>query len=178
MLKRSESEAMERTEFEGAVRQHKDRVHSHAAWMLHGFDDARDVAQEALLKLWVHRDKVQTRTAGSWLLRTTHNLCIDRLRRRRVRPQVDPEQLDTMIDCDNPDPSRSAEATELGRMIATALRSLSPRDRSAVLMREVYGMTYEEIAIAIDAPLGTIKSIIHRSRDRLRRELTVAGATP
>ena len=49
---------------------------------------------------------------------------------------------------------------------------------SAVLMREVYGMTYEEIAIAIDAPLGTIKSIIHRSRDRLRRELTVAGATP
>jgi RNA polymerase sigma-70 factor (ECF subfamily) len=146
--------------------------------MLRGFDDARDVAQEALLKLWVHRDKVQTRTAGPWLLRTTHNLCIDRLRRRRVRPQVDPERLDTMIDCDNPDPSRSAEATELGRMIATALRSLSPRDRSAVLMREVHGMTYEEIATAIDAPLGTIKSVIHRSRERLRRALTVAGVTP
>jgi len=169
---------MERNEFDGAVRQHKDRVHSHAAWMLHGLDDARDVAQEALLKLWVHRDKVQARTAGPWLLRTTHNLCIDRLRRRRVRPQVDPERLDTMIDCDSPDPSRSAEATELGRMIATALRSLSPRDRSAVLMREVHGMTYEEIATAIDAPLGTIKSVIHRSRERLRRALTVAGVTP
>jgi len=169
---------MEREEYEGAVRQHKDRVHSHAAWMLRGLDDARDVAQEALLRLWVHRDRVRSETAGPWLLRTTHNLCVDRLRRHRVRPQVDPEQLDTMIDCDNPDPSRSAEATELGRMIARALGSLAPRDRSAVLMREVHGMTYEEIATAIDAPLGTIKSVIHRSRERLRRALTVAGVTP
>jgi RNA polymerase sigma-70 factor (ECF subfamily) len=169
---------MDREEYEGAVRRHKDRVHSHAAWMLHGPEDARDVAQEALMRLWVHREQVRGETAGSWLLRTTHNLCIDRMRRRRVRPQVDPEHLDTMVDRGNPDPSRSAEATELGRMIGKALGSLSLRDRSAVLMREVHGMTYEEIAAAIDAPLGTIKSIIHRSRERLRRALTTAGVTP
>jgi RNA polymerase sigma-70 factor (ECF subfamily) len=175
---RLESEAMDREEYEVAVRRHKDRAHSHAAWVLHSLDDARDVAQEALLKLWVHRHKVRTGTVGPWLLRTTHNLCLDRLRRRRVRPQVDPEHLDTMVDCENPDPSRSAEATELGKMIATALGSLPPRDRSAVLMREVHGMTYEEIATAIDAPLGTIKSIIHRSRERLRRTLSSAGVTP
>ena len=169
---------MNREEYEAAVRRHKDRVHSHAAWVLRGLDDARDVAQEALLRLWVHRDTVRSATAGSWLMRTAHNLCLDRMRRRRVRPQVDPEQLDTMIDPDNPDPSRSAEATELGRMIATALGSLSPRDRSAVLMREVHGMTYEEIATAVEVPLGTVKSIIHRSRERLRRTLTAAGVTP
>jgi type IV pilus assembly protein PilB len=53
---------MERNEFEGAVRQHKDRVHSHAAWMLHGFDDARDVAQEALLKLGFTVEQLETAT--------------------------------------------------------------------------------------------------------------------
>jgi RNA polymerase sigma-70 factor (ECF subfamily) len=169
---------MDREEYEGAVRRHKDRVHSHAAWVLHGLEEARDVAQEALLRLWVHRERVRVETAGPWLLRTTHNLCVDRLRRRRVRPQVDPQYLESMEHDGNPDPQRSAEATELGRTIARALGALAPRDRSAVLMREVHGMSYEEIASAIDAPLGTIKSVIHRSRERLRRALTTAGVAP
>lgn len=169
---------MEREDYERAVREHKDRVHSHAAWVLHGLEDSRDVAQEALLRLWVHRSRVRPETVGSWLMKTTHNLCIDRLRRRNVRPEVDPERLELMEDEGGHGPERSAHSAELGEAIARALEALSSRDRSVVLMREVHGMTYDEIAGCVDLPLGTLKSILHRSRERLRRTLTVAGVTP
>ena len=169
---------MDREEFEQAVRKHKDRVHSHAVWVLHGLEDSRDVAQEALLRLWVHRSKVRPDTVGSWLLKTTHNLCVDRLRRGKVRPEVDPERLELMEDDHGHGPERSAQSRELGEAIARALEALSARDRSVVLMREVHGMSYDEIAGVVDLPLGTLKSILHRSRERLRRVLTVAGVTP
>lgn len=169
---------MDREEYERAVREHKDRVHSHAAWVLHELEEARDVAQEALLRLWVNRERIRSETASSWLLKTTHNLCVDRLRRRRVRPQADLETLDLLEDDGTPAPDRSAASRELAAVISRALRELSARDRSAVLMREVHGMTYEEIAAIIDLPMGTLKSVLHRARERLRRALAVAGVTP
>jgi RNA polymerase sigma-70 factor (ECF subfamily) len=169
---------MDRDDYEQAVRKHKDRVHSHAVWVLHGREDSRDVAQEALLRLWVHRSGVRPETAGSWLMKTTHNLCIDRLRRVNLRPEVDPERLELMEDDNGHGPERSAQSAELGQAIARALRALSARDRSVVLMRDAQGMSYDEIAGAVDLPLGTLKSILHRSRERLRRALTVAGVTP
>ena len=169
---------MDREEYERAVLQHKDRVHGHAAWMLRNSDEARDVAQEALVKLWVHRQNVRPETVGAWLLRTSHNLCIDRLRRRRSRPQVDAEVLMTLEDEDQPGPERTAHTGELGRAISKALTALSPRDRSAVVLREVQGLSYEEIARTIDVPLGTLKSVLHRARERLRRELMTAGVNP
>ena len=169
---------MDREEYEMAVLEHRNRVHSHAVYMLHAPEDARDVAQEALVRLWVHRERVRPDTVGSWLLRTTHNLCIDRLRRRKTRPEADPETLMFLEDDDSPAPDRSAHGSELGDAIVRALKTLSPRDRAAVLMREVQGMSYDEIAEAIDMPLGTLKSILHRARERLRRELSTAGVTP
>ena len=165
-------------EYEQVVRSHKDRVHSYAAWMLHDVDSARDITQEVLVRLWVHRDKVKPATAAAWLMRTTHNLCIDRTRRRRVRPQTDPEILDTMEDAGLPGPERRAHSGELALAIGKALASLPARDRSAVLMREVQGMSYNDIAKVLEVPLGTLKAVLHRARDRLRTELVSAGVKP
>jgi len=169
---------MDREEFELAVLRHKDRVHSHAVWVLQGREDSRDVAQEALLRLWVHRSQLRPDTVGSWLLKTTHNLCIDRLRRKTVRHEVDPERLELLEDEDARGPERSLDNADLGKAIAVALATLSPRDRSVVLMREHHGMSYDEIADAVGLPLGTLKSILHRSRERLRRALVTAGVAP
>ena len=59
-----------------------------------------------------------------------------------------------------------------------ALSALSPRDRSVVLMREMQGMSYEEMTRALDIPLGTLKAMLHRARERLRRALVGSGVTP
>jgi len=84
----------------------------------------------------------------------------------------------TLEDEDQPGPERTAHTGELGRAISKALTALSPRDRSAVVLREVQGLSYEEIARTIDVPLGTLKSVLHRARERLRRELMTAGVNP
>jgi len=78
----------------------------------------------------------------------------------------------------NPGPDKAAAAEETGRRIGDALRSLSSRDRAIVLMREVQGMAYDEIARALDLPLGTLKASLHRAREKLRRELIQAGVAP
>jgi len=165
--------------FEQAVVEHKDRVHGFAAMMLRDAVEAQDVAQEALVRLWRHREQVDAALAGVWLLRTTRNLCIDRLRRRVVRSEVDdgPEVLERHGG-DAPDPERLAGSSETGRAVLRALGELSEADRSVVVLREVQGLPYDEIADALGIPLGTLKARLHRARERLRAELVRAGVAP
>lgn len=164
--------------FERAVTEHKDRIHNYAVWMLRDRDEARDVSQEVLVRLWRHRSEVEGRGARAWLLRVTHHLCIDNLRRRSVRAAVEVDPLAGTLPDGNPGPERFAASEELGRALQDALFSLNPRDRAVVLMREVQGMAYEEIARVLDLPLGTLKTILHRSREKLRHELVQAGISP
>lgn len=169
---------MNRVDYERAVAEHKDRVHSYAAWLLHDMEDARDVAQESLIRLWTHRDTVCIESVRSWLLKTVHNLSIDLLRRRKRRAESHEEDLAMLVDEDRPGSDHSARGSEIGRMIGRALTRLSDRDRSMVLMREVQGLSYNEIATSVDLPLGTVKAALHRARERLRRELIGAGVGP
>lgn len=169
---------MDQDDFRRAVHHHKDRVHSYASWILRDVEEARDVAQEALVRLWQNGDKVREGSARSWLMRTTRNLCIDRLRRRKARPEV-PEEVVVVHPADtNPGPERLAASSELGRTLGRALETISPRDRAMVLMREVEGLTYDEIASTMEIPLGTLKAALHRAREKLRRELSGAGVQP
>ena len=169
---------MNDAEFEGAVRQHSDRVHSHAIWVLRDREEARDVAQEALVSLWKHRTEVVEPAARSWLLRTTYRLCLDRMRRRRSRAEVDGESLVPVLPDPAPGPERAAASARLGDHIERALSALPARDRAVVLLREVEGLPYDEIARALDLPLGTLKAVLHRSRERLRVALVRDGVRP
>ena len=165
--------------FERAVALHKDRVHAYATMMLRDAVEAQDVAQEALVRLWRHRQRVDEPGARPWLTRTAHNLCVDRLRRRRVRSEV--ADGDTLVDRQsdgNPGPQQQAEAGEIGTRIARALATLSEIDRAVIVLREVQGLPYDEIASALGLPLGTLKARLHRAREKLRSSLAHAGVTP
>ena len=169
---------MQSDAFERACRMHKDRVNSYAAMMLKDGEEARDVTQEALVRLWQHWDRVEPDGQRTWLMRTTHNLCIDRIRKRRVRSEVDGENVLPFRADGAPGPGELAQATELGRAIHEALGELSPEDRAVVILREVQGLAYDEIALALAVPLGTLKARLHRARERLRARLARAGVAP
>jgi RNA polymerase sigma-70 factor (ECF subfamily) len=164
--------------YEEMVKAHKDRVYSYAVWMLRNPEEARDVAQEALIRLWEHRAKVLPVAAKSWLLTTAHRLCIDRIRRHGRRPEVEmneqtPDKIETAAG-----PERLAGSAETAAAIQSALLTLNEKDRAVVVMREMQGMPYDEIAGILGVPLGTLKARLHRARERLRRELITAGVTP
>lgn len=164
--------------YESAVLEHKDRVYHYARSMLRSEGEAQDVTQDSLIRLWDHRDTVEPTRVRAWLLRTARNLCIDRLRKRRVRNEVD--DGDAVVDRQEHDghgPWQRLHATELGRIMADAMRSLSEDDRTVVLLREVHGMPYDEIAETLEIPIGTLKARLHRARERLRTRLVRTGVT-
>jgi RNA polymerase sigma-70 factor (ECF subfamily) len=170
---------MENRAFERAVLEHKDRLHAYATLMLRDPAEAQDVAQEAMMRLWENRQKVEAGGAKPWLTRTVHNLCIDRIRKRRVRSEVgDGETVMLQQSDDGPSPQRRAEAGEMSERILASLETLAPPDRAVLLLREVQGMAYDEIARVLGVPLGTLKARLHRARERLRTRLARAGMTP
>ena len=136
------------------------------------------MAQEALFRLWRFRDRVRQDGVRLWLMRTVRNLCIDRIRKRKVRSEVDEGDDVVAVEADeSPGPERMTASGQLGEMIEHALAELSPHDRSVVILREVQGLAYDEIAGILDLPLGTLKARLHRARERLRRKLVEAGVT-
>jgi RNA polymerase sigma-70 factor (ECF subfamily) len=135
-------------------------------------EEAQDVAQETFVKAWLALPKFQP-AAGSWrawLCRIAVNLAIDF--QRRQRPQL--ELAETLPDRSR-GPAEQAEADIQAQRVRRALAQLPPASRAALVLHEYEGLSYAEIAAALDIPLGTVMSRLHYARRCLRERLVAAG---
>jgi RNA polymerase sigma-70 factor (ECF subfamily) len=169
---------MDPGDFERVVMEQKDRIFGFATRMLRDSGEAQDVAQESLIRLWGHRDTIDLAGAPRWLHRTVHNLCIDRIRRRRSRPETGVGETGETIADAAAGPDRRVRAGEVGAALVRELGALSEGERAVILLREVEGLGYDEIAQILDVPLGTLKARLHRAREHLRARLLRAGVAP
>lgn len=139
------------------------------AWrMLGDQTEAEDVAQDAMLRLWKQASDWRAGEAkvSTWLYRVVHNLCIDRLRKRR--PQVAVEDAPEPVD---PDPSvleRMAQ-TETSRAVAQAIGELPERQRQALVLRHFEGMSNPEIGEALECSVEAVESLLARARRQLAK---------
>jgi RNA polymerase sigma-70 factor (ECF subfamily) len=143
------------------------------AWRLLGdADQAADATQDAFVHAYDAIGKFRGGIFRSWMLRITANASYDILRRAQRRPTTvlpDPEEGGAELpDASAPNPVVEAARAELYRHLDLALRLLPPDQRTAVVLCDVYGMDYHEVAEATASALGTVKSRIHRGRLRLR----------
>jgi len=170
--------------FEKMVAQHRDRVFTYSWYCLGDRDDAEDVTQEVLVRLWKNWDEMEEPRLVPWLIHVTRNLCIDTLRRRKTYRGLvadDPEGLAmSQVASPTPSPSANAESADLGARVERALRTLPEPYRTIVILREVQDFKYEEISEALAMPLNTVKVYLHRGRRKLRERLgeLVNDATP
>jgi RNA polymerase sigma-70 factor (ECF subfamily) len=146
------------------------------AWRLLGDPDkAADATQDAFIHAYDHITAYRGGSFRSWLLRITANASYDILRRAQRRPTTAlPEPEEGHADIADPravNPVAESARSELYRALDAALRLLPEDQRTAVVLCDVYGMDYHEVAEAIAAPIGTVKSRIHRGRLRLRELL-------
>jgi RNA polymerase sigma-70 factor (ECF subfamily) len=132
-------------------------------------DDAYDLVQEALLRVRKGLETYQPGSMEGWLSRIVTNVFLDEVRRKRRRPvEVMPEDPERLL----PAAPSADEATEnLSDDVQDALRRLPEEFRTAVVLCDVVGLSYEEIADAISVPVGTVRSRIHRGRRLLRTAL-------
>jgi len=143
------------------------------AWRLLGDADlAADAAQDAFVHAYEAMAKYRGGQFRSWLLRITANASYDILRRAQRRPTTtlpDAEEGEAELpDLAAPDPEQEAGRSELYRYLDAALRLLPEDQRTAVVLCDVYGMDYGDVAATTASALGTVKSRIHRGRLRLR----------
>jgi RNA polymerase sigma-70 factor, ECF subfamily len=144
-------------------------------------EDARDVAQETFLRAFraLSGFKGQAKFS-SWLYRITLNLCRDWIRRERRAPVAQaPEGVDLIELASEAEPAESIEALvarrELGRAVAKAMAMLPEEQRTAIVLKEYHGLTFQEIADLLDCPLSTVKTRLYQGLGVLRKQLAHAG---
>ena len=161
--------------FEQAVDQHQRKVYTFARYYLGDAQEAEDITQETLLKLWQRQDQVDPEGTRAWLLQVTRNACLDRLRRRQTAAKIfaaDPEgEATERVSAVEPGPEARAEAADFRLHLRRALEQLADPMRSIVILREVQGLKYQEICDVLDIPLNTVRVYLHRGRRRLREQL-------
>ena len=161
-----------RKEFEDTVLPHLDAAYTLARYLVRDEADAHDVVQESFLRAIRHFDKYRGENARAWLLSIVRNCCAT----LRARDQLSQKQLEF-------DESVHSEAQEQATAdhfliradtadaIQRAVESLSPESREVLVLREVQELSYEDIAVALSVPIGTVMSRLSRARKRLQKLL-------
>ncbi len=137
-------------------------------------DTASDATQDAFIKAYKALNGFRGQSFKPWLLRIVTNTCYDHLRAKKRKPTsnlddalVNPEHTWRLLD-PGESPQAHAERIELGRVLQKAIDQLPPDQRTVVILSDIQGLSYEEIAEATDASLGTVKSRLSRARAKLR----------
>lgn len=166
--------------FTELMSQHEGRMYAVALRMCSNREDAQDCLQDAMLRVYRSLSSFKGQSSFStWLYRITMNTCLDEIRRRKTRTAA---SLDDLLDSgwspsDEYDvPEQHAVVSEQRRTIERAISELPEDMRSAVILRDVQGYSYDEIADMLEANIGTVKSRISRGRERLRMILRESKA--
>lgn len=169
--------------FAQLMRANETRIYNLALRMTGNSEDAMDLAQEAFLNAWRGLKFFKGDSAFStWVYRLASNACIDHLRRAKRRQDISqPMPVDEENDSqpDIPDerfqPEHELERQELRQAVTNGLQQLSDEHRQVLVMREINGLSYQEIADVLDLEPGTVKSRIARARNSLRKILVDSG---
>ena len=137
-------------------------------------DDAADITQEAFTRAWQKLKTLREAPFKSWLFQIGANLCYDHFRRgKRVGVMPEDDQASNVVGLGiaMPDPQERAEASERNRLVRESIEALDPEMRLAIVLRDVNGLAYDEIAGVLGVPLGTVKSRIARARAQVQERL-------
>ena len=172
--------------FNEIVARYKGKIYNYLYRMTGSAEDAEDLTQEVFVRMYTNIGSFRAQSSlGTWLFRIAGNLCVDAFRRgkkdRAVVQSLDaaaghgdedgggPQTMD--VPDWSQEPLRLFARKELGAKIQAALEKLPPKLRSAVVLHDVEGMAYEDIAAIESIPLGTVKSRIFNGRVALREQL-------
>ena len=157
--------------FEELVAPYERKLYAVCLRMMGAAEDAADALQETMLRLWRGLPDFRTEAQFStWAYRVATNTCLDALRKQSRRPATSLEALEDE-GFTPPDASQTPEEALLSNArqeaVEKALAQLPPDARAALLLRDMQGRSYEEVAQALGITLGTVKSRIHRAREKV-----------
>jgi RNA polymerase sigma-70 factor (ECF subfamily) len=164
----------EETVFEELVMKYQDRIYNLCRNMLGNTRDAEDAAQDTFIKAYQNlKNFIPKSSLYTWLYRIAVNTCLDYKKRPFFeslfkRSKDGTEFLDEPLS-DKPSPDKLCESKQMGYALRMSLKQLSEKLRTALILKEIEGLSYEEIAEILDISMGTVKSRISRAREELKK---------
>lgn len=167
--------------FENEFLPHIHSIYNFAYRITFNEDDAKDLVQETYLKAFRFIDSFQQGTnAKAWLFRILKNSFINEFRKRSKEPaKVDYQEVETYYNSDDVDQPITSDLRveaikeKIGDEVSVAINSLDIDFRTVIILCDLEGFTYEEMAKILDIPIGTVRSRLHRARNLLRDKLKV-----
>lgn len=163
--------------FEMLVEAYQRKIYNIALRMIGNSDDAYDLAQEVLIRIYKSIGSFKEQSSFStWVYRITTNVCLDEIRKRKNKWTVsldedirlDDSEIKREIESDDPKPDEMTEKAELKKTITEAINKLNEEHRIVIVLRDIHGFSYEDIAKIVKCPEGTVKSRINRARQALK----------
>jgi RNA polymerase sigma factor (sigma-70 family) len=158
--------------WDDVVAQHGQRVYRLAYRLTGNRPDAEDLTQEVFVRVFRSLSSYTPGTFEGWLHRITTNLFLDQMRRKqRIRFDALADDAAERLPGREPTPAQAYDDTHFDHDVQRALDLMQPEFRAAVVLADIEGLSYEEIAATLGVKIGTVRSRIHRGRAQLRREL-------
>lgn len=158
--------------FERLVRSVSDKMYRFALRMLGDADDAKDTVQEALLRLWRHRERLDgLESPEAWCLTVTRNLCLDRFKSARARRETGPRPGAEPAEA-GPTPYHALEQKDQLRELRLMIAALPEKQRMILHLREIEALSYKEIASVLSLSMEDVKVGLFRARRTLKENLS------
>jgi len=161
------------------VDRYRRQITNYVCRMLGNYEDAVDLSQDVFLKAYQALDTYKPRYPfAAWLFRIARNAAIDEIRRKRLQTVSLDEPVDVgdgtverQVDAEVPGPEGRLRTSEFRGRVADAVEQLPDKYREPIVLRHAGELSYDEIAEALELPIGTVKTRIYRAREQLRRSL-------
>jgi RNA polymerase sigma-70 factor, ECF subfamily len=166
--------------FEMLIEAYQKKIFNLAFRMIGNYEDAGDLAQEALIRIFKSISNFKEQSSlSTWIYRITTNVCLDEIRKKKNRKvlsldeeiHIEDGDMQRQIMSDDPLPDELMEKKELRQIINSAIDSLPEDQRLVITLRDIQGLSYDEIGRVLECPAGTVKSRINRARFALKNVL-------
>ncbi len=172
---------IEAIKYKIVLQQFKNKIYSYSYYLLRNRMDADDVTQEVLVSIWKNIDSVNAFSIKKWIMTTTHNKCLDMLRKRNLVYQrqavLDYDEEGELIMTDDSNrPDTLTEKNIEKKALLDAIDKLPEIQKHALLLYEIHGFKYKEISGILNLPINTLKVYLLRARQNLLKELKAEEA--
>ena len=162
--------------YEILIKQYKNNIFNYALYMMKNRMDADDITQEIFIKIWKNIGSFNYKSAKSWIMKSTHNLCIDYLRRRQVNEKrqvdIDSKYVNEISGAGTLTDTEVKYKRELLKdKIKTGIEKLPDNLKSVFVLYELQGFKYQEISETLSMPVNSVKVYLMRARHKLQDEL-------
>lgn len=157
------------------IQRYKNKMFGYALFMLKNRMDAEDVTQEAMIRLWKNINSFKVRAASAYIMRMTHNLCIDQIRKNSVSKKqlisLDESFLELPDQDESNSPEKATHQKFVGKEIEFCIRQLPENHRAPFLLYQLQGFKYKEISTILGMSLSAVKINIMRARKKLQDDM-------